>query len=204
MARILILFAHPALEKSRVHRALVRSLPTLPHLTFHDLYEAYPTFDIDVAHEQALLTAHDLIILQHPFFWYSTPPLLKQWEDLVLEHGWAYGSQGTALHGKKMLSLISAGGGESAYQHEGYNRFTIRELLAPIEQTAFLCGMDYLPPYVIHGTHRMNEADIAAGAEEYAQLLTALHNDEIDLDSVREQDTLTQVWSTVGKETVTR
>lgn len=183
MARILILFAHPTLEKSRVHRRLIRDVPDLPGITFHDLYEAYPTFDVDVAREQALLLAHDVIVLQHPFFWYSTPPLIKQWEDLVLEHGWAYGSQGNALRGKRMLSVITAGGGASAYQHDGYNRYTIRELLAPIEQTAYLCKMSFLPPYLIHGTHRMDEADIEQAAVRYRQMLTWLHDDRIDFDS---------------------
>lgn len=184
MARILVLFAHPALEKSRVHRQLIRAVTDRPGITFHDLYEAYPTFDIDVAHEQALLTAHDLIVLQHPFFWYSTPPILKQWEDLVLEHGWAYGSQGNALRGKRALSIITAGGGSAAYQHNGYNRFTVRELLAPIDQTFHLCKMDYLPPLIFHATHRMTDADIAEAAERYRQVLSWLHDDQLDLDAL--------------------
>jgi glutathione-regulated potassium-efflux system ancillary protein KefG len=190
MARVLILFAHPALEKSRIHRRLIREIPDLPNLTFHDLYEEYPAFDIDVPREQELLLSHDLIVLQHPFFWYSTPPLIKQWEDLVLEHGWAYGSQGVALRGKRMLSLITAGGGASAYQHSGYNRFTIRELLAPIEQTAYLCKMEYLPPYVIHGTHRLTEPMIEQEARRYRQTLTLLHDDGIDLAAIAGYDTL--------------
>jgi glutathione-regulated potassium-efflux system ancillary protein KefG len=189
MARLLILFAHPALEKSRVHRQLIRQVPQLPEITFHDLYEAYPTFDIDIAYEQRLLAAHDIVILQHPFFWYSTPALVKQWEDLVLEHGWAYGSQGRALRGKRLLSLITAGGAETAYRRDGYNRFTVRELLAPIEQTAFLCGMDYLPPYVIHGTHRMTGADIEAAAAHYHRFLTALAQEQIDFASIDRQAT---------------
>ena len=91
---ILILFAHPALEKSRVNRVLIRDIPGIEGVTFHDLYETYPDFDIDVAREQELLLAHDTIVLHHPFFWYSTPAMLKEWQDLVLEHGWAYGSGG--------------------------------------------------------------------------------------------------------------
>ena len=73
----------------------------------HDLYEAYPDFDIDVRREQELLAAHEVIVLQHPFYWYSAPALLKEWQDLVLEHGWAYGSGGTALRGKALLSAPS-------------------------------------------------------------------------------------------------
>jgi len=98
--RVLVLFAHPAVHHSRVQRALVTAARTVADITIHDLYDAYPDFDIDVAREQALLVSHDVIVWQHPFYWYSTPPLVKQWEDLVLEHGWAYGRDGNALQGK--------------------------------------------------------------------------------------------------------
>ncbi len=174
MPRTLVLFAHPALQHSRVHGRLIREVPERPDLTFHDLYEAYPDFDVDVAREQALLLQHDLLVLQHPLYWYSVPPLLKQWIDLVLEHGWAYGSTGTALRGKAVLSLVSAGGAAAAYGPAGFNRYTVSQLLAPIEQTFRLCGMDYLPPYVIFGTHRLDEADIDREAERYRATLAAL------------------------------
>ena len=173
MQRILILFAHPALEKSRVNRRLAAAVESLPGVTFHDLYEAYPDFDIDIRREQALLEAHDLLVLQHPFFWYSVPPFLKQWIDLVLEHGWAYGSEGTALGGKRVLSAISTGGGEEAYRAGGHNRFTMRELLAPIEQTFVLCGMEYLPPFVAHGAHGMTAEQIDL-RRRYRRMIEAL------------------------------
>ena len=164
MTPILILFAHPAFERSRVHRQLASAVAELPGVTFHDLYEAYPDFDVDVRREQDLLLAHDVVVLQHPFYWYSTPPLVKQWEDLVLEHGWAYGTGGTALHGKRLLSAISAGGPERAYRPGGYNRFSLRQLLTPLEQTARLCGMEYLPPFVVFGTHRLDDEQIRLAA----------------------------------------
>jgi glutathione-regulated potassium-efflux system ancillary protein KefG len=193
MARVLIIFAHPALEKSRLNRRLIRDLPELPHLTFHDLYEHYPTFDVDVAREQALLAAHDLIVLQHPFFWYSTPALIKQWEDLVLEHGWAYGSKGTALRGKRMLNVITTGGGATAYRHDGYNRFTVREFLAPLEQTARLCGMQYLPPYLIQGTHRFKTVDIEREATRYHRTIALLHDDRVEIGDADNVNTLNEL-----------
>src|SRR6187402_1058580 len=98
--KTLILFAHPRLEKSRTNRALLARIPNHPDLFFNDLYEAYPDFNVDVEREKDLLIKHDVIIWQHPFFWYSCPPLLKQWIDLVLELGWAYGPNGNALKGK--------------------------------------------------------------------------------------------------------
>lgn len=186
MARVLLLFAHPALEKSRVNRRLAERARGVPGVTFHDLYEAYPDFDVDVKKEQALLLAHDTVVLQHPFYWYSTPALVKQWEDLVLEHGWAYGTGGTALRGKRLLSAVTTGGGETAYRAEGHNRFTVRQLLAPLEQTARLCGMDYPPPFAVHGTHRLEAEGIARAAEEYALFLGALRDDRVDFEAARD------------------
>jgi glutathione-regulated potassium-efflux system ancillary protein KefG len=185
MNRILVLFAHPALEKSRVNKAIVEQIQQLEGVTLHDLYELYPDFDIEITREQNLLTDHDVVVFHHPFFWYSTPSILKEWQDLVLTHGWAYGKEGTALYGKQLFNLVTTGGQENAYQKDGLNRFTMRELLVPIEQTARLCGMDYLPPYVIHGTHRLTREDIAENARDCRRFLVALRDNRVDLDAAR-------------------
>jgi glutathione-regulated potassium-efflux system ancillary protein KefG len=183
--RILILFAHPALQKSRVNVRLAEAVRGLEDVTFHDLYEAYPLLDIDVPREQELAEGHEVLVMQHPFYWYSTPALLKQWQDLVLEHGWAYGSEGRALRGKILLSALSAGGSEEVYCAEGQNRFTIRQLLAPIEATARLCGMFYPPPFVVHGTHGLGAAEVARHASDYRRVIVALRDGTIDLEAAR-------------------
>lgn len=179
MARLLVLFAHPALEKSRVHARLIRHIHRLDGVTFHDLYQVYPDFDIDVKAEQELLLQHDIIVWQHPFYWYSSPAIIKQWQDLVLEHGWAYGSKGNMLAGKKIFNAITTAGSREAYTTGGRNRFTIPQLLAPFDQTAYLCKMQYLPPFVLHSTLRYSKADIDMCAIQYEQLLVAFANDRI-------------------------
>lgn len=173
---VLVLFAHPALQHSRVNRRLLAALSPLAGVTVNDLYERYPQFDIDVAREQRLLDEHQVVVFHHPFFWYSTPALLKEWQDVVLSRGWAYGEGGTALRGKTLLSAITAGGGQESYRAEGFNHFTVRQLLAPIEQTARLCGMAYLPPFVVHGTHTLTDEAIEAHAADYARLVAALRD----------------------------
>jgi len=178
--KVLILFAHPALEKSRVHRRLVETVRALPGVTSNDLYQHYPDLDIDVAREQRLLIEHDVIVMQHPFYWYSTPAILKEWQDLVLQHGWAYGRDGTALQGKTVVTVTTAGGGEAAYCRGGHNLYTIREFLAPIERTVALCGMTYLPPFVVHGTHSMKEDDIDRHAGDYRRVVEALRDGTLD------------------------
>lgn len=175
--RILILFAHPALEKSRVQYRLLKAAQSLAGVTCHDLYQLYPDFMINVDKEQALLTEHDIIVFQFPLYWYSTPAILKEWQDLVLEYGFAYGKNGNALKGKLFASVISAGGSRVAYQTDGMNHFTLAELLRPLEQTANLCGMNYLPPFVIHDANDLSEAEIDAYASQYQRLLVQLQPD---------------------------
>ena len=180
MARILLLFAHPALEKSRVHSTMLRYIQRLPDITINDLYQEYPFFDIDIRREQELLLSHDIFVFQHPLYWYSSPAIIKQWQDLVLEHGWAYGKNGRMLQGKKLFHVITSGGKAESYSKEGYNAYSIQDFLRPVERTAKLCRMEYWPPYVIHGTHRMNQSDIEQQANQYASLLSALRDDKIE------------------------
>jgi glutathione-regulated potassium-efflux system ancillary protein KefG len=187
---VLILFAHPVLEKSRVNRRLVEAVRSLPGVTFHDLYERYPDFDIEVSLEQRLLEEHDVIVMMHPFYWYSTPALIKEWQDLVLEHGWAYGRGGTALQDKLLLTVTTAGGSEEAYCRTGHNRYTIRELLIPIERTAVLCGMRYLAPFVVYGTHSLDDTGIAEHAAALRRLIEALRDDRLDLAAAASQSCL--------------
>ncbi len=182
---ILILFTHPALQKSRVNKRLLKYVTDIDGVTFHDLYEAYPDFHILVEKEQKLLLQHDIVVFHHPIFWFNIPAILKEWQDLVLTHGWAYGKNGTALRGKKLLSIISTGGRESLYSKKGYNRYTINEFLRPVEQMAYMCGMDYLPPFVIHGTHKITEGEIDHHGEDLRKLLTALRDAKFDFDKAR-------------------
>jgi glutathione-regulated potassium-efflux system ancillary protein KefG len=172
--RVLVLFAHPVPRRSRVNRRLVAAAEGLAGARVHDLYAAYPDLDIDVEREKELLAEHDVLVWQHPFYWYSTPAILKEWQDLVLEFGWAYGPGGTALEGKSFLQVITTGGREEAYQPEGFNRYRITELLAPVHQTVRLCHMAAFPPFVVHGTHRMTEPEMESHARDYRRVLVAL------------------------------
>jgi glutathione-regulated potassium-efflux system ancillary protein KefG len=182
--RILILFSHPLYEKSNANAALVQHIPASENITFHDLYEEYPDFDIDVKREQKLLLDHDVIIWHHPMYWYSCPPLMKQWIDMVLEHGWAYGKKGTKLLDKQLFQVITTGGMKENYSAAGRDRFTIPDLLQPFNQTAKVCLMKYLPPFVVHGTHSMTEADYLVYGLAYGKLLQHLEAKTIDPEEV--------------------
>jgi len=195
--KILILFAHPRFERSANNYLLLKHIPSVDEITFHDLYQKYPDFNIDIACEKKLLADHQVIIWHHPFYWYSSPPLLKQWIDLVLEFGWAYGPGGNALQGKVILNCITVGGPRSAYSGDGYNRFTLMELLTPFNQTAYLCKMIWLPPFVMHGTHRISEEEKNHMAEEYGNLLDRLIKGEFSESDIRRYEYLNDWLSSV-------
>ena len=182
--KILILFAHPLFEKSNANRALVNHIPESEHITFHDLYEEYPDFDVDIKREQQLLLEHDIVIWHHPLYWYSCPPLLKQWIDLVLEHGWAYGKRGRNLIGKPIFQVITTGGAMKNYCKTGRDRFTIPDLLEPFNQTAEVCNMDYLPPFVVHGTYNMTEENYEENGRKYGELLRYFENQMPDVEKI--------------------
>lgn len=179
MKKTLIIFAHPRFEESKINRALIETAQVAEDVTIRDLYELYPDFNIDIQAEQIELLQHDNIIWLHPFYWYSCPPLLKHWIDVVLEYNWAYGPTGKFLSGKVALSAITAGGSRQVYCADGSNNYTISEFLRPFEQTAKLCGMEYLAPFAVLGTHRLDPQDIREHQREFDQLLKLLKNGEL-------------------------
>ena len=187
MKKILINFAHPARARSKINNALRSAVEDLEDVTFNDLYANYPDFLIDVKREQRLCENHDVIIFQHPFYWYSTPSIMKEWLDLVPEHGWAYGLQAKALKGKLFLQAITAGGDDSTYQKDGYNEFTIGELTSPYRATAKLCKMEWLPPFVVLGVHRgLPDEKVQAHAEDYRRTVIALRDGTLDTHQARQ------------------
>ncbi|WP_346854413.1 NAD(P)H-dependent oxidoreductase [uncultured Draconibacterium sp.] len=177
MKKILILFAHPAFHKSRINKALINSIKDMEGITLNNLYEKYPDFFIDVKAEQKLLLEHDVIVWHHPFYWYSAPAIIKEWMDLVLEHGFAYGATGKALQGKWALSVVSTGGRKEIYCATGSNQFTVNQFLAPFNRSATLCRMNYLPPFVVHGSHTLSQADLKKHSSDYHKLMLSLRDE---------------------------
>lgn len=172
---------HPNILESHANRIIFDKIKELDNVTINTLYEKYPDFKIDVKTEQHLLVTHDLIVFQHPFYWYSAPALLKEWQDKVLEFGFAYPpSMGKALHGKNWLSVLTTGGPEHGYCSGGYNNFTISELMRPYQQTAYLCGMRWHRPIVVHSAlpgsdNQLSEekrAELTKVADELVQFVT--------------------------------
>ncbi|OAM29363.1 MULTISPECIES: NAD(P)H-dependent oxidoreductase [Eikenella] len=166
--KTLIILAHPNLAQSTVNRRWLAELAKHPeHYTVHKLYEAYPSGKIDVAREQALVEAHDNLVFQFPVYWFNCPPLLKQWFDDVLAYGWAYGSKGKALAGRKTGIAVSLGAPAADYTAQGSVGHTVAEALRPFELSLRYCNADWQPPFAFH------TIDSNAGYDAAAEQLVA-------------------------------
>jgi glutathione-regulated potassium-efflux system ancillary protein KefG len=183
--KILILFAHPSQQISTVNVPLFNASRGFEDVTLVDLYQEYPTYRIDIEREQQRLLLHDVVVFMFPLYWYSTPAMLKEWQDLVLEYGFAYGPHGgAALKNKLFLCALTVGAAESAYSADGYNHFTIRELLRPLEQMSYICGMKFLAPFALFGAlSSVEDNRVEQHIEDWKRLLLALRDDRVDIES---------------------
>lgn len=174
MSGLLILLAHPRLQHSRVSRAMAEAAKTVDRVVVHDLYELYPDCHIYVKREQELAASVNHLVLQFPLQWYSCPSLLKEWLDVVLEWGWAYGESEKALAGKTLTCAITIGGSARGYQPDGPHRYPLEDFLKPFEQTAEICGMIYKPPFVFYHSRKADEDAVRRHAQAYQHVLSDL------------------------------
>lgn len=167
--KTLVILTHPNIEDSKVNKRWKQELVQYPdEITVHELYKEYPDWIIDVEREQRLLEAHDHIIFQFPLYWYSYPPLLKKWLDDVFTYGWAYGSNGGKLKGKKIGAAISAGGKEEDYSSADSDNFTLDQVITPFRLSMLYVGAVVLPYFAAYGfAFQTTDEDINLSAKEY-------------------------------------
>lgn len=174
-----ILLFHPDSERSRVNTALARAAVGLHHVAIADMVPLYPegiAMERDSEREAARLLRADRIVLQFPMQWYSTPGLLKQWQDVVLTR-MAYmnwDTEGAGLAGKPVMVAATMGAEEATYRRQGRNRFTLAELLAPLQASANRFAMDWQDPFLVFGADALGEDDLAEAGHAYTRALSRL------------------------------
>lgn len=168
---ILVIYAHPYPARSRACAALIEALAGRGDLEIRSLYNLYPDFDIDGDSERAALARARLVVWLHPLYWYSVPALMKHWFDHVLIKGWAHGDGGRELAGKDCLWVTTTGGGEDAFTPKGRHRHHFEAFEPPVRQTAQYCGMNWLDPIAVRGSHEVAAEELrAAGIQLRARI----------------------------------
>lgn len=179
--RTLIIISHPDVDESSSQQFLLQSISHLSsdQVTVHLLEKTYPDGVIDFEKEQALLRLHDRILFQFPFYWYSSPPMLKKWQDEVLTDHFAFGYRGNKLEGKELGLVLSIGLAEKDYQAGGQEGFSISELTRPYQAVAKKTGMTYLKPLAVFQFPYKNEAEKMRLLIDYQQYVTLSKPDSL-------------------------
>ncbi|MES2935328.1 MAG: NAD(P)H-dependent oxidoreductase [Pseudomonadota bacterium] len=172
--KIHIVYAHPYPSRSNSTRGLLEVFQLRSDVSIHSLYEMYPDGNIDVAAEQAALLAAPHIVWLAPVYWYNLPGLMKLWIDQVLTRGWAYGAGATALRNKTCWWIATTGGDEGSYSATGMHQRPFSDFIAPVEQTARFCGMDWQPPLIVHGAPGLDPERREAMRAELAHRIAGL------------------------------
>lgn len=168
----LVIITHPEIKKSIVNRMWKEALIEAD-IDVVDLYELYPDSKLDIDKEQQRLLKYDKVIFQFPFYWYSSPPLLKKYLDEVFLFNYAYGPEGTKLNGKSFGLAVTVGSPESDYSAEGFNKFTLDELLTPFEATFHYIGAKYIGYFAQFGTvNHATENELIEGTKRYIEFVT--------------------------------
>lgn len=157
--KLLVVSGHVDLAHSVANKAILEGLKKeFPEAEFDDLIGLYPDYKIDAKAEQEKLVKADVIVLQFPFFWYNCPSIMRKWFEDVLTHGFAYGSNGRALEGKKLLVSLTLGAPTEMYQHDASQKFEIGEFMPSFIQMANLCRMQW-SGFVCSGGYQFTAGD---------------------------------------------
>ena len=118
---ILVVFAHPYPDRSFANRALLEAVDDRPDVEVRSLYDRYPDFDIDAAAEREAMSRADVVVWQHPIYWYNVPALMKLWFERVLTSGWAWGPGG-------VIRWAKIGDGARGWGQSGVTYFAPRSV----------------------------------------------------------------------------
>ena len=167
----LVIVSHPDIENSVINKRWIEELQKYPdQFTVHHLEAVYPDGIMDVASEQVLIEEHDMLILQFPLYWYSSPPMLKKWQDEVLTYGWAYGSKGKAMKDRDVALAISFGVPKDDYKPNGVIGATEDEVLTPLRTTMRYIGANYRGHFSFYEANNEPSAEIVdQGAKDYVR-----------------------------------
>jgi putative NADPH-quinone reductase len=164
-----VLLCHPNFGKSRANRAFCDAISGLPGIDIVDLYGLYSNQQINVDIEVQRLIESDRLILQFPIQWYSTPPLLKTWQDTVLTRMYYISpeTEGNRLRGLPVLIGATAGNTKDAYSASGVNLYPLTELLKPLHSTAHRCGWVWSEPFLIYEANKSSAEVLQEAGQQY-------------------------------------
>ena len=169
--KVLVIYSHTYQEQSTAGKAILEVFKKAPGFIVRYLEELYPDLNkIDIAAEQQALVEADVIVFQHPIFWFNMPAALKRYMDEVFQYGFAYGGTGgDKLKGKKFIHSFTAGSSAATYEGTEFGL----ALVAPLKCTAAYAQMDYVKAAPLYGQLALTNPNVAEEARQHAEKLVA-------------------------------
>ena len=176
MAKILVISAHPHMERSLMNKTILEELTQSSlDLSIRDI--AADCCHVDVAEAQAALKEAETIVFQFPVYWFNAPALLKHWYEEVFTPGFAHGEGAEGLKGKKLVLSATIGAPEAAYSAQGLGH-SMSDFFANFGAMAAMTGMKMGTPVLSYGCMYIpgvsTEADkeaLIAKAKDHAKKL---------------------------------
>ncbi|MGY3723933.1 Putative NADPH-quinone reductase (modulator of drug activity B) [Granulicatella balaenopterae] len=173
--KTLVVISHPTLAESSLQQFLVSAVEAKDSVCVRHLESVLkdsPTGHFDRTSERQAVKRADRIILQFPMYWYSSPAVMKQWMDEVLDIKWA-----KQIGSKEVGIVTNMGIKERSYQAGGREQFTLSELLRPFQATVNALGWQYLHAFPIYQFIYLTEKEKQLLLVDYQRYLTQEHFD---------------------------
>lgn len=143
------------------------------------------TFTADIRQELEKLRWCDLLILNFPVFWCSTPAMLKGWIDRVLASGVVYGGKRFydrgGMQGKRVLVSVTIGGQEHMFSPDGVHG-PLKDMLKHLLQgTLGYAGFSVLEPFVAWHIPYLSEDQRKSVMEAWTMRLSTLAEEQQDI-----------------------
>ena len=181
--KTLVIVSHTYPEQSVAIKALQQVAEHTANVTVRNLETLYgnDAARMDIAAEQQVHEAADRIVYLYPTHWFNLTPMLKSYLNQVWAYGWAFGPEGTALKGKEMQVVTTAGASEFTYSHAGLIQSSMDEVLSPMKASALEVGLRCNRPLAFFGAIGIDAARVAQIQADFAECLVSPLSEEVPI-----------------------
>lgn len=174
MKKTVMIMGHPHPENSLSNKLISEFMKKVDNVSVRILADNLKNGEFDVSAEQKALTEADIIVLQFPFYWFSTPSILQKWFEDVLLYGFAYGTGGDKLKGKKLVISMTVGGSKHEYIMPEHDHMEV--LLQPVRA---LCEFTQMEATEDISSYGMTYIPGVSGDREEIEKLALAHAQEL-------------------------
>ncbi|TPR14752.1 NAD(P)H-dependent oxidoreductase [Apilactobacillus timberlakei] len=170
--KTLVIVSHPEYDNSMTESFLQQCQNDIDEVDWLVLDHLTNNYEFDIDKEQNRLIKYDRILLQFPMYWYSSPALLKKYEDDIFTRSFTYANEDGKLKGKELGIITTLGEPLKNYTVGGSEGFSINEILKPYQALAFKSGMKFIKPFAVDQFAYMTDDEKGKLLVDYRNYLT--------------------------------